>query len=295
MAWPPQTATSEFFSEQQPDAAIIAVPTEHHHSVAMAAFAHGIHALVEKPIATNIEDGQAMIDAAASAGTILTVGHVERFNPAVIELKRRLLANELGRVFLIHSRRLSPYPRRIMDVGVAADLASHELDMMRYLTGSDGVIQGAGVSRVLHPTHEDIVFGILRFANGVLGILDVNWITPTKIRDISVTGERGMFTVNYLTQELFFFANSSPSMAANDGHWVLGGGFSVDEGDMTRLHIPKQEPLLCELEAFLHSVKTGDRPVITGADGLHALSLSLDIVDAGTFSQPLHHQEHSWT
>ncbi|MEO6879340.1 MAG: Gfo/Idh/MocA family oxidoreductase, partial [Mycobacteriaceae bacterium] len=165
------------FREHRPDAAIIAVPTERHHQVAMSAIEHGVHVLVEKPIASTVQQGEELVEAARRNRVVLSVGHVERFNPAVIELKRRMDAGELGRIFMIHSRRLSPYPRRIMDVGVAADLASHELDMMHYLTGSRGEIVGAAVSQVLHPTHEDIVFGVLRFASGVLGILDVNWVT----------------------------------------------------------------------------------------------------------------------
>lgn len=269
------------FRDYRPDAAIIAVPTERHHQVAMSAIEHGVHVLVEKPIASTVQQGEELVEAARRNRVVLSVGHVERFNPAVIELKRRMDAGELGRIFMIHSRRLSPYPRRIMDVGVAADLASHELDMMHYLTGSRGEIVGAAVSQVLHPTHEDIVFGVLRFASGVLGILDVNWVTPTKIRDISVTGERGMFTVNYLSQELFFFSNSGAQESANQSSWLPGHDFTVDEGDMVRLRIPRKEPLLAELESFLDAAARGVRPVVDGSDGVEALRLSLQIVETG--------------
>lgn len=279
--------STDVFSRLHPDAAIVAVPTQRHHDVALAAIRHGVHVLVEKPIATTVEQGEEMVAEAHRYGVALTVGHVERFNPAVIELKRRMDAGDLGRIFMIHSRRLSPFPRRIMDVGVAADLASHELDMMHYLTGAAGQIVGSAVSQVLHPTHEDIVFGVLRFPEGVLGILDVNWVTPTKIRDISVTGERGMFTVNYLSQELFFFSNSGAQESAATGSWLPGHDFTVDEGDMVRLHIPRREPLLAELESFLAAAASGMRPVVDGADGVEALRLSLALVEAGRVSPPL--------
>ena len=187
---------------------------------------------------------------------------------------------------MIHSRRLSPYPRRIMDVGVAADLASHELDMMRYLVGSGGRVLGSAVSRRLHPSHEDIVFGLLRFENGALGILDVNWVTPTKIRDISVTGERGMFVANYLSQELYFYSNSGAGESANDTSWLQGHDFTVDEGDMVRFHIARREPLLSELEAFLDACRNGTRPLVDGSDGVAALRLSLDIVAKGNVTEP---------
>ncbi len=269
-------------SELRPDAVIVAVPTERHHEVASSALRNGVHVLVEKPIATSVEQGEDLGRLARERNLVLAVGHIERFNPAVIELKRRLDAGDLGRIFMIHSRRLSPYPRRIMDVGVAADLASHELDMMRYLAGVEGDIVGAAVSQVLHPTHEDIVFGVLRFGSGILGILDVNWVTPTKIRDISVTGERGMFTVNYLAQELFFYSNAGAGESDAVDSWLPGHDFTVNEGDMVRLHIPRREPLLSELESFLHAARTGGRAVVDGADGVAALRLSLRIVAEGS-------------
>jgi UDP-N-acetylglucosamine 3-dehydrogenase len=274
-------------AEHGPDAVIVAVPTKRHHEVALPALRRGVHVLVEKPIATTVAEGEELVAAARDNGVVLAVGHIERFNPAVIELKRRLDAGDLGRIFMVHSRRLSPYPRRIMDVGVSADLASHELDMMRYLAGVEGEIVGAAVSQVLHPSHEDIVFGVLRFGNGVLGILDVNWVTPTKIRDISVTGERGMFTVNYLSQELFFYSNAGAGESDNADSWLPGHDFTVNEGDMVRLHIPRREPLLAELESFLDCVRTGGRPVVDGADGVEALRLSLAIVETGRSADPL--------
>lgn len=270
----------------KPEAAVVAVPTDRHHEVALKAIGHGLHVLIEKPIANTVRQGEELVAAAAKAGVTLSVGHVERFNPAVIELKRRLDAGDLGAVFMIHSRRLSPYPGRIMDVGVAADLASHEVDMMRYLAGSPGRIVGAAVSRRIHPTHEDIVFGLLRFANNAIGVLDVNWVTPTKIRDISVTGERGMFVVNYLAQELYFYSNAGAGESSNETSWVPGRDFTVNEGDMMRLHIERREPLASELESFIQAATDHTRPVVDGNDGVAALRLSLDIVAAGMTNQP---------
>jgi len=272
--------------ETRADAAIVAVPTEHHHAVALSLIERGVHVLVEKPIARTVAEGQELVAAAVRAGVTLSVGHVERFNPAVIELKRRLDRGDLGAIFMVHSRRQSPYPRRIMDVGVAADLASHELDMMRYLVGSPGRVLGSAVSRRIHPSHEDIVFGLLRFQSGALGVLDVNWVTPTKVRDITVTGERGMFVVNYLAQELFFYSNAGAGESQNESSWLPGHDFTVDEGDMLRVHISRREPLLSELESFVESCRSGTRPVVDGTDGVAALHLSQDIVARGTVDEP---------
>jgi predicted dehydrogenase len=267
---------------ERPDAAVIAVPTSSHVAIALAAIERGVHVLVEKPLAATVEEAEILVDAASANGVTLAVGHIERCNPAVVELKRLLDEGALGRTFMLHSRRLSPFPARIMDVGVAADLATHEVDMMRYLTGAEVEHLTSTVSRVLHPTHEDVVVGLLEFDSGVLGVLEVNWVTPTKIREIHVTGERGMFTVDYLRQELCFYANAASGDSFPNNEWPPTDAFSVAEGPMVRHHIARREPLLVELERFLHAARTGERPVVDGRDGVEAVRLAIDLVAAGT-------------
>jgi len=271
----------QLFDERTPEAVVIAVPTVHHREAVLAAFDRGIHVLVEKPIAASVRDAEELIAAAERNKLVLGVGHIERFNPAVIELKRRMDAGELGRVFMIHARRQSPYPKRIQDVGVASDLATHELDMMRYLTGSKVTSVSAEILKVMQSNREDSIFGLLRFDNGVLGVLDVNWITPTTVRELTITGSRGMFVVNYHAQELAFFENPAALVPANATNWMIGRDFTVDAGHMTRFQIARREPLRSELESFVHCVRTGQRPLVTGEDGLHALRLALDILADG--------------
>jgi predicted dehydrogenase len=118
------------------DVVTVAVPTSMHLEVTLAAIAHGAHVLVEKPLAFSVAECQQMIDAATARNVRLAVGHIERFNPAILELKRRLRTGELGRVFQIRSRRVGPFPSRIADVGVVFDLATHELYIMEYLIGA---------------------------------------------------------------------------------------------------------------------------------------------------------------
>lgn len=262
--------------ETRPEAVVVAVPTVHHHRVAMDAIDRGIHILVEKPIAASVQQAEDLIAAANRRGVVLAVGHIERFNPAVIELKERLTAGELGHPFMVHARRQSPYPQRIHDVGVASDLATHELDMMRYLLGCDPTAISGEVSHVLADSgREDIVFGILRFRNGALGILDVNWVTPTTVREATITGERGMFVVNYLTQELCFHENPGARKLNDGGKWE----FTVNAGHMTRYHILRREPLRTELESFIQCARDGARPVVDGTDGLRALELAATIMN----------------
>ncbi|MBN1183787.1 MAG: Gfo/Idh/MocA family oxidoreductase [Bacteroidales bacterium] len=265
----------KLFEAAAPDAVVIAVPTTFHKIVAIDAIKRGIHVLIEKPIADSIEEAEEIISIAEQYNIIVAVGHIERFNPAVIELKRRIDAGELGQVFMIHTRRLSPYPRRINDVGVAKDLATHELDMMRYLTGNEVVHVSAEISKVMQSEHEDIVFGLLRFQNGILGILDVNWITPTTVRELTITGEKGMFVVNYLSQELFFHENPASRKPLEGSVW----DFTVDAGHMIKFQINKREPLRSELESFINAVRTGSKPLINGYDGLATLKLVYQITN----------------
>ena len=119
----------------QPDLVTVAVPTHIHFQVVLDALEAGCHVLVEKPIASTLEEGRRMIERAAELDRVLAVGHIERYNPAVIELKRRLDNGELGQIFQIHARRLGPFPQRVHDVGVVVDLVPHDVDIMRYLTG----------------------------------------------------------------------------------------------------------------------------------------------------------------
>jgi UDP-N-acetylglucosamine 3-dehydrogenase len=264
--------------EQAPEAVTIAVPTVDHREVALEAVARGIHLLIEKPIAFTLDEGREIIAAAAQAGVQLMVGHIERFNPAVIALKAHLAAGELGRVFQIDARRQGPFPARVRDVGVVIDLAVHDLDVMRFVSGSEVVRVYAETERRIHSTREDLLTGLVRLGDGSVGTLTVNWLTPTKIRELYVTGERGMFRVDYITQDLYFYENATANGSGWETIHMLRG---VSEGRMIRHVVAKKEPLRAELEAFLAAVR-GEMPVaVTGEDGLKALELAQAVVTSG--------------
>ncbi|MFQ5577059.1 MAG: Gfo/Idh/MocA family oxidoreductase [Anaerolineae bacterium] len=261
-----------------PDAVTIATPTVHHLPVALDVIGRGIHLLIEKPIAYRLDEAERIIAAAEQANVRLMVGHIERFNPAVQALKRRLLNGELGRVFQIDARRQGPFPARVQDVGVVIDLAVHDLDIMRFITGAEVVRVFAETERRIHSAHEDLLSGLVRLSDGTVGALAINWLTPTKIRELWVTGERGMFRVDYLTQDLYFFENATLSSGDWDTIRVLRG---VSEGQMIRYVVPKQEPLQAELQAFLAAVTGQIEVPVTGRDGLKALALARAIVTSG--------------
>jgi predicted dehydrogenase len=267
----------EMLRHEELDIVSIAVPTQIHRETALAALQRGCHILVEKPIASTIEEGQDMVALAASQGLKLAVGHIERFNPAIVELKRRLKRGEAGQIFQIHARRSGPFPTRVRDVGVVIDLATHDLDIMRYLLDSEVKRTYAETEQEIHTDHEDLLSGLLRFENGVIGLLSINWLTPTKIRELTVTGESGMFLVNYLTQDLYFYENDHA-----DSHWgSLGLLRRVSEGNMVRLKIEKREPLRVEIESFIKAVLEDEEPAVRGEDGLIALALAQRLVESG--------------
>jgi predicted dehydrogenase len=264
--------------EQKPDAAIIAVPTVHHLEVALQVLERKIHLLIEKPLAFTLEEGETIIAAAKEADVKLMVGHIERFNPAVIALKQHLTEGELGRVFQLDARRQGPFPPRVIDVGVVIDLAVHDLDVMRYVTGAEIIRVYAETERRIHSRREDLLSGLVRFDDSSVGTLTINWLTPTKIRELNVIGERGMFHVDYLTQDLYFYENAIAQGSAWDALQVLRG---VSEGRMIRHVVVKQEPLGIEQKKFLAAVRDEESVPVTGEDGLRVLELAHAVVTSG--------------
>jgi predicted dehydrogenase len=252
--------------EEHPDLVVVAVPTSLHHDIAVQALAAGAHVLVEKPIAADRAEGEDMIAVAKAHQRLLTVGHIERFNPAVRELRRRLGEGELGRIFQVRATRLGPFPARIRDVGVVIDLAPHDLDVMRFLLNSEPIRLYAETEQRIHTDHEDLFTGIIKFGSGAIGLLEINWLTPTKVRTVSVTGEHGMYTADYLTQDLVFHANPESG--------------SVAEGEIIWRHIKRQEPLVVELSEFVAAIRSGGPPPVDPRDALAALLLARAMVDA---------------
>jgi len=188
-------------------------------------------------------------------------------------VKRHLVAGELGKMYHLHARRLGPFPPRIRDVGVTLDLATHDIDVMRYLADAEVEHVYAETQRHIHTSHEDIVLGVLRFTNQIIGVLDVNWLTPAKIRELSVTGEKGMYLVNYLTQDVYFYQNDYTTT-----NWdALRSLTGVSEGTMTRLKIQKAEPLRLEYEDVMAAIQQDTVPTVSGEDGLAVLRVVLEL------------------
>jgi len=253
-------------AEERLDLVSVCVPTLLHREVALAAIQKSVALLVEKPIAATLDEGQAMAKTAEQAGVPLMVGHVERFNPAVLEVKRRLVAGELGRVYQVYARRTGPFPQRVRDVGVVHDLAPHDIDVMFFLLESQVERVYAETLSGVATEHEDMLWGVLRFRNGAVGVLDVNWLTPLKVRQLSILGEKGLLQADYLSQQVSLYPKG-------------GDGQSRDAAPEA-IRVESAEPLRLELEAFVDAVRRGVAPPVTAADGLAALETASLLVES---------------
>lgn len=272
--------TAALLREVRPQLVSIVVPTQLHEAIAIAAIESGANVLVEKPIAATMEAARRIAKAAASAGVVLTVGHIERFNPAIRELKQRLAGGQGGRVLQIRARRVGPFPHRIRDVGVIHDLAPHDIDIMRYLLDDEVERVYAEARRHINTGNEDLFAGMLRFRDGAQGLLDINWLTPTKERTLTVLCEKGMFVADYAAQSLAFYENFAASARE-------GAPASVTEGPMTRYTVANREPLRVELEAFRDAVVTSGPPPVSAHDGMVALAVAEALVASADCGVPV--------
>lgn len=279
---PIYTNIYEMLEKERPEAVSIVVPTSEHYRIAKMVLEAGCHVLVEKPIAATLEDAEQLILTADHLNRVLMVGHIERFNPAIIELKRQLDAGALGQIFQIYARRLGPFPTRINDVGVVMDLAPHDLDIMRYLTGKEVVSIYARTRHTLSSRQDDLFVGMISFEDDTLGLLEINWLTPTKIRELYVTGMYGMFRVNYLTQDLYFYENAEKAGSNWSTLSLLRG---VSEGEVKQFAIRKKEPLRGELEAFVACVQGNRAQHVNGKDAQAALGLAMGLLESATTGQ----------
>lgn len=267
--------------EAELDALVVAAPTTAHVPLALAAIERGIPVLVEKPLAATVDEGVRILRASRARGVPVQVGHVERFNPAVLELGRLVAAGWLSSIYSIASRRAGPFPARIRDVGVTVDLATHDVDILSWIAGERPKRVYAELAQRIHADHEDLLFGLLHFPSGATGMLDVNWLTPAKRRQLIVVGEEGMFELDYLTQRLTF-------TRANVERAQLIGGFATTfSGDVAELPVENAEPLAAEIDAFLAVVRNGGRPVVDVEDGLWAVAIANALLEAAAAGQPV--------
>lgn len=235
------------------DAASIATPTIYHREVGEKFLNAGKHVLVEKPIASSSEDAKALVTLAKEKNLVLQVGHIERFNPVLEELEKKLSD---ARFIEVH--RLSPFPNRSIDIGVILDLMIHDLEIVLHLVKSPvASIDAVGIPVLTQ--REDIANARIRFENGCVANITASRISPERMRKIRVFQSTGYLSLDYQAQT---------------------GEFYTREGmEIKREEVPveRDEPLKLELAHFADCAREGRQPKVSGQEGMAALDLALEI------------------
>jgi predicted dehydrogenase len=242
------------------DAVSIAVPTQHHVEVAVPFLERGIPVLVEKPLARSVEEADQLIALAAARGTVLAVGHTERFNPAVAAA-----AVHLQNPRFVEVHRLGTFPERSLDIDVVFDLMIHDLDIVLSLVGGE-VTSVDAVGVPVLTGRVDIANARLRFENGCIANITASRISRDRVRKIRFFQADAYLSIDYAAQEVEIYR----LMKSEAPRPVIEGG---------KLEVPREEPLVRELSNFLESVRTGRPPLVTGEDGRRALALAQRITD----------------
>ena len=267
-------SVEEMLAEEPGIAAVsVAVPTTGHYEVARDVLEAGRHVLVEKPIVPTVEEATELIDLADERRLTLAVGHVERFNPAVRELKRRIDAGAMGKVLSLVARRVGVMPPQVTDTNVILDLGIHDIDIFRYLLGADAPCEtfcNAGTGA--NDGHVDFADIFFRF--GEVGcMLQVNWLTPVKIRSLAATGSHGYAELRYVTQELDFY-EAQPIREAESFSDVA----AYSEQEPERIEFEHGEPLERELREFLKAVRGEGGEIVDGRDARTSLEVATEVV-----------------
>lgn len=254
------------------DAAVVATPTRTHEDIALLLAGMGVHVLVEKPVALTVEAGERM--ASTFSSLVGAVGHIERFNPAIQQLRQRVTRGDIGRVLQLTTRRQNGFPERVTDVGVVLDLASHDFDLTSFVLGAK-YEQVAGFVRS-ESGREDVLLASGVMSNNVLVNHVVNWLSPMKERIVTVTGEYGTFVANTVLGDLTLYRNAVEPVA-----WDSFANFrGVREGDVVRFAFPKKEPLLTELEGFVNAVRGVGSEFVSFAEGVEVLRVAASVIES---------------
>ena len=249
------------------DYAMVAIPTVYHLETGLMLAEAGINALIEKPLAHDIDSAEKLTAAFKKANLIGAVGYIERFNPALQEARKRI--DQLGTLHQVVTRRQGPFPARISDVGVVKDLATHDVDLTAWVTGQDYINVSARTSFKSGREFEDMVAVIATLSDGTISNHLVNWLSPIKERVTIITGEKGSFVVDTLTADLTFYSNGKVS-----SDWDAVSRFrGVSEGDVTRYAFTKKEPLRIEHENFRDAILGKQSEIVTMEEGLTTVNV----------------------
>jgi len=263
----------ELLANEKLDLVTIAVPTKYHKKVALDCIDKGIHILLEKPIAGTVAEAKEVVAKAKAKGVKFTVGHIERFNPAVLKLKDMVEKGKLGEITSIVIRRLGPMPNQIKDANVVIDIGVHDIDLMNWFYGKlPSSITAAG-SSALNKNQQDNVMVFLKYGEAA-GLAHANWITPVKFRRLAISGTKAYAELNFITQELDLYESNYTSETNDFGEFVIKFGEPQDKKTIKSEGI---EPLKAEIKSFIKAIKENSRPMVTAREAIDALDIACKV------------------
>ncbi|MDA4118086.1 MAG: Gfo/Idh/MocA family oxidoreductase [Thaumarchaeota archaeon] len=254
----------ELLEAESPDGVTICTPASTHFAVASKTLRAGVHTFVEKPMTSTVKEAEDLIKEADKAKKILTVGFIERFNPAISELKKMVLQKTLGRPILFEYHRENRRGENIVDVGVVKDASVHDIDTARWLFGEEPKTVYARVGSVMGK-NEDFATIMLGFGAERTAFITTNWVTPSRVRSLSAVFEKAVVTLDFVSQEI-----------------------QIHEETGTRVpHHTVQEPLMLELKEYVAAITEGRQPLVNGKDGLMVTKIAEAVLASSRTSSPI--------
>jgi UDP-N-acetylglucosamine 3-dehydrogenase len=250
------------------DAVSISTPTSTHFDIASEFIKAGIPVLVEKPMGGDLEKARILVEEARNNNVIIAAGFIERHNPVVGLTKSLVEKKQFGNVISISSRRVSSFPARIKDVGVIFDLGIHDIDVIRYLLGAKVRSVYALAGKTGGSEFEDHANIFLEFEDGILAVIEVNWLTPMKVRKVSLTCSKNFVEMDYINQLLQVSSSTIKKIDSGNLYRI------PQEYSERKIELERREPLKNELDDFLKAVETKGTPLVSGEEGVATLEIA---------------------
>ncbi|HXW37093.1 MAG TPA: Gfo/Idh/MocA family oxidoreductase [Nitrososphaerales archaeon] len=264
---PGYASLDEMLGAQKLDAVTVCTPASTHYAIASKTLERGLHTFVEKPMVTSSQEAEKLIEVAGRKRRILTVGFIERFNPPISDLKRRITEGSLGEPILFEFHRENRRGENVVDVGIVKDASVHDIDTACWLFNEAPRVVFARVGRILAPLEkEDFAVIMLGFSGQKTAFLTTNWVTPNRVRTLTAVFSNGVVDVDFVTQQTMVH----------------------EEGGTTIPTRGIQEPLLLELREFVLAIDEGREPLVTGGDGLRATRVAEAVLASSSSGTPIY-------
>ncbi|RAP24020.1 hypothetical protein DID73_01795 [Candidatus Marinamargulisbacteria bacterium SCGC AG-343-K17] len=260
------STVDEMLENEPIDAVSICVPTSQHYNVAKVCIDRGIAVLVEKPIAESVKEAKALVQYAKEKQVVLTVGHIERFNPAILKAKEYINDGKLGQIHAIQCKRYGPFPKQIKDADVLVDVAVHDIDIVQFLVDSNLVSTDVYTHNIHCDDRADYGHLMLQFESKLMVNIHVSWALPFKHREVEIVGDKGIAIIDCIQQSMTYYevdVEKGPDFV------------SLPLTDPQAVTIDKKEPIIEECRAFSNAVINNTAPFICPEQATEALSLAL--------------------